>query len=214
MKSFVDNDIIHKLAALDLLGEADRIFGAGRDERIVLPTARFKFLLHQRAKAEQRYGLSVVPRIETFLGSATELASAMNEDDQAILNKVVGIDQGEALFFSAASRDPDSVLFTGDKRSLRALASAPTCAEIVARLRSRVVCFEQVVVIAIRELGFGAVRDRALGALGSDRVLQSAFGSGAAATEANVTAALRAYVPSTEADGAGLLRVLVDDPPH
>lgn len=101
MTHFVDNDIIHKLAALDLLGEADRIFGAGPDERIVLPTARFKFLLHQRAKAEQRYGANVVPRIAALLGSASELASAMDEDDQAILNKVVGIDQGEALLFSA-----------------------------------------------------------------------------------------------------------------
>lgn len=106
------------------------------------------------------------------------------------------------------------MLFTGDKRSLRSLASAPTCAEIVARLRLRVVCFEQVILIAIRTLGFSVVRDRALGALECDKVLQNAFGSGAAATEANATAALRAYVPSTEADGAGLLRALLDDPPN
>jgi hypothetical protein len=57
-----DNDIIHKLAACDLLDDALAALSLARTDVYVLPTAKYKFRIAQRnvAQAEQRYGAEVL----------------------------------------------------------------------------------------------------------------------------------------------------------
>jgi len=191
---FVDNDIIHKLAAFDLLDETWRALAQPESSVRILPTARFKFHVAKNpAKGVKRYGEVVFERIRQFVLSATEVEQT-NQEDEETLQGVLGIDAGEVILFSAASRDPHSILITGDKVAVRALVSTERCSAVVERLRGRVVSLEDVMLRLIRAHGFEYVQGRVVPMMQHDMAMRAVFGSGMRAKEADVVAALTAYV--------------------
>ena len=110
------------------------------------------------------------------------------------LPKLTGIHAGEAVLFSATIRFDYFILATGDKNSLRALASSPACQPIALRLCGHVICLEQIVTRVIQHFGFTHAKDKIVPARSCDTALRAAFGSGDAATESNVLAALDEYI--------------------
>jgi len=189
-----DNDIVEKLAILDLLDDALTAFDVPRSAVFVIPTLKLRIGGKKRAKAERRLGVEVVARILEFLGGVQEIRDDSPEDQQR-LDDLVGIDAGEAILLSATAAIPEFRLLTGDKRCLRAVATDPECAIIAHRIRGRVVCFEQILRCLIVRFGFGHVLDKVVPVLPScDTAVRTAFGSGARATEPNVLACLESYI--------------------
>jgi hypothetical protein len=190
-----DNDIIYKLAACDLLDEALAVLGMTHTDVYVLPTARYKFgITRNPARAEARYGPGVVARIRDFLVSVRELDVVGPPEELQLLAEVDGVDAGEAVLFAATMRFDHYLLATGDKNSLRAVASIPACQSIALRLCGHVICLEQIVTRVIQHFGFAYVKDKIVPARACDTALRAAFGSGDAATESNVLATLDGYI--------------------
>ena len=190
-----DNDIIYKLAACDMLDEALVALGVMYTDVYVLPTAKYKFgITKNPARAEARYGPEVVARIRNFLANVRELDVVGPSEELQLLAEIDGIDVGEAVLFSATVRFDNYLLATGDKNSLRAMASSPTCQPIARRLSGHVICLEQLVTRVIAHFGFAYVKDKVVPARSCDTALRAAFGSGDAATESNVLTALDGYI--------------------
>jgi len=115
-------------------------------------------------------------------------------EELQLLAAVDGIDPGEAVLFAATSQFSQYLLATGDKSSLRALVSTPTCRPIAQRICGHVICLEQIVKRVIQHCGFSYVQGKIIPARACDTALRVAFGSGCDATEANVLAALGSYI--------------------
>lgn len=88
---------------------------------------------------------------------------------------VEGIDPGDAIWLSVGASDPNSTVFTGDKRALRAVARDGACKQIVAQLAGRVVCLEQLVMDLFDEVGYAVVRAGVRNAPDADPSTSSAF---------------------------------------
>jgi hypothetical protein len=201
-----DNDVIHKLAACDLAAEALAALGLGFGDVRVLPTAKHKFgLTKNQAKAEQRYGPEVLARIRDLLGRVSEIDVVPPVHELEVLVETEGIDTGEAILFASAACLGGAMLATGDKRSLRALASSAACRGIAGRIAGRVICLEQIIYKVIGHLGFPRAKEKIVPARGCDTALRAAFGSGEAATEENVLAGLESYIAELRALPVALL---------
>jgi hypothetical protein len=175
--------------------EALMALGLTFGEVFVLPTAKHKFgLTKDRTKAKKRYGAKVFERIRDLLGRAQELDLVIPGNEMQLLAEVEGIDTGEVVLFAAAACMRHALLATGDKRSLRALASTPSCRSVALRIAGRVICFEQIIRKAIDHCGFPKVRDKVAPARDCDTGLRAIFGSGIESTETNVLAGLDAYI--------------------
>jgi hypothetical protein len=191
----LDNDIIHKLAACDLVEDALTALGLDFGDVLVLPTAKHKFgLTKNTPKAEARYGVEVFARIRALLEGVQEIDIELPAKEMQLLSDVEGIDTGEVVLFAATAYLDTAVLATGDKRSLRALALAPSCRPIALRIGPRVLCLEQIIRIVIGYFGFPQIRDKILPARSCDTSLRAVFGSGAEATEMNVLVGLDNYI--------------------
>lgn len=209
---FCDNDIVHKLAACNLLDDALSALGVSASDVYVLPTARYKFgVTKDRAKSERKYGKEVFRRIRDFLERVNEIDN-LCMDELRLLDDVVDIDHGEATLISATNVHSEYLLATGDKRCLHSLASNESCSPIADRLRGRAVCLEQVLRKIIEQFGFEHVKKRVVPAVcgepSCDTALRAAFGSGLDAVESNVVRTLDAYVQELQEMTAGMLATL------
>lgn len=190
MRCYLDNDALHKLAALGLVDEALAAIGA--DELRVLATAKFKFMVAKNPdKGRAKFGGVVWERLRAVL-EVTGGVGPTDAKDLDVLTDVLDIDEGEAVLFSAAARLPESVLVTGDKRSLQALAGAPSCEEIVRALSGRVLCLEQVIERLISHVGFETVVTRTTQSTLADASLSAVFGM--PRTPESVAEGLESYI--------------------
>jgi len=191
-----DNDIIYKLASCDLLDDTLKALNLTRHDVYVLPTAKYKFGITKRkiSKRKQLYPPDVVTRLREFFTNVQELEVPGAAEDLQILSGIDGIDSGEAILFAASSRYERYLLATGDKNSLRALATTAVCRPIALKIRGHVICFEEIICRVIRHFGFSYVKEKVLSSIGCDNALCVAFGSGRDSVEANVLAALTSYV--------------------
>lgn len=204
MRLFLDNDLVSKLAYLDLLELGVEACGAQIASARVLPTARFKLLVTKPAKGIERHGAAMHERLTRFLTQVEACPEAPAGDDASLKDV---LDAGEAILVSHASRSDGAMLATGDKRAIRSLAAAPMCAAITERLRGRVVCLEQVLLRIVERVGFEVVRDRivATGDIAFDMAVQAAFGSGSQAEERNACGSLERRVRELQREAAGML---------
>ncbi len=109
------------------------------------------------------------------------------------------IDDGEALLttyvYQILQADPSfqALIFTGDKRYFRALASL-SIPILQASLPHRFWCLEQLIHRAIGTYGFETIRDKIVPVRECDMVLKAVFGSGPLATENNSMQTLNSYI--------------------
>ena len=194
MICLTDNDVLLKLATWNLLEETVEVLETTREEIFVLPTAKYKIKTDRRGELAARHGPEGIGRALDFIDSVQTITKGSDPDEQAAMIAVKGIDEGEELLFSA-TRDEDAFLIaTGDKRSLKALADAPTCAAIYDRLCGRVICLEQIVARLIPHVGFEYARSQIVPFRECDTGMKSTFGSGHLAEEANVQRSLAARI--------------------
>lgn len=189
-----DNDIVEKLAVCDLLDDTLAAYEATRSDVCVVPTLRYRIDGKAKARAERRLGEAAVARILDFLQGVQEIRDYSSED-HALLADIDEIDAGEVVLLAATATAADFLLMTGDKRCLRKLATCPECHAIAARVQSRVVCLEQMILRLIDRFGFDHVLSKIVPVLfGCDTALRAAFGSGIHSTESNVTECLQDYI--------------------
>jgi hypothetical protein len=152
----LDNDVLLKLARYDLQDEFLRTC-SGDLPHYVLPTAKYRFYLSNKRKGVAFAGSrDAFTRLKRLLATATEITEEPSPEVSVALLAVPGIDPGEALLYAIASLDPESLLLTGDKRSLAALGSSQAI-PAVDSIKGRVKCFEQVVAELIQAHGAGVI---------------------------------------------------------
>lgn len=144
----VDVDALVKLAHWGLLGELEGAIGIPPERQATLESIRFRAarrdrkLFHDAAVAD-------------YLAIAlSHFGAAWRPDAEVVarLQSIAGLDAGEIALIAMLCSDPQSILVTGDKRALRALA-ASGLEDIVERVAGRIACLEQVVLSALGHLG-------------------------------------------------------------
>ena len=195
MLVLTDNDVVQKLARCDLYQEFLRAFGVSFDDIQILPTARYVLT---STKFQKRLDAASVTRLNAFFDAVKDIAAEPNWDDLTALAEQPRIDQGEAALFSIGAATPDSLVATGDKRSLISLVEAAAtnafCVQIVTRLANRVICFEKVIHQIVTHFGFQTVRDKLIRGRECDSALAIVLGSGFEATESSVLEGLHSYI--------------------
>jgi hypothetical protein len=197
---FLDNDILLKLSAVDLLDESIAALGFNPEDLRVLDTARHVFR-HNR-KVSTKYSEVVRNRAMEFVKTCQTIVPEAT-GEFIVLNRL--LDVGEATLVAATCEVLPFVLMTGDKRCLQVLAAQVELAEVRERLQGRVICLEQVMLRLIQRSGFDWVKARVVPMMACDMALQACFGSGELATETNVVEALEAYIAALRQDAPGLL---------
>lgn len=206
MICLADNDVIFKLAACDLLDRALHVLGLSRDDVFVLNTIKYQLQKQRRrTKLEAKYGREGVKRALEFVLSVHEIDSEPDLDDLATLAVVEDIDSGEAVIFAATKGSSDSILLMGDKRALTAICSANSCSSICARLKGRVICFEQIISL-ICAAEFDSAKPKIVTAISCDTVLQIVFAGRLEATLDAVNEGLDSYIADLRRHTGALLR--------
>ena len=202
--AIVDNDFIEKSAAVLILSDLPELLGVPADGLRILPTAKWRYTEKRRKKVVTRLGEDAVNTILAFCDRTASVPEADSADMEALAS-IQNVDEGELMLASYASRQPDSLFATSDKRCIIALATAPSAVDLAARLSGRVVCFEQVVSRAVAKFGFEDVRARVVPNMVCDLALRSAFGSGLLATWPNVESTLDGHVANLRGLSGALL---------
>ncbi|MGC4005757.1 MAG: hypothetical protein QM811_22610 [Pirellulales bacterium] len=196
---YIDNDIICKLCACNIVAEAMGALGVEWGDIRILSTAKYSLRVASRRETGiVQFGASH-PRICDFVSRCADIQYRRGADI-GILSGIHNIDDGEAILFSAANQQSEVTLITGDKRSIRALANSPRCAAIARNLEKRVVCFEQIVLLCIEHHGYEAIRGLVVDGIPGDGALEKAFGIGAVHPEAHAVDCLTRYVQTLRSE--------------
>ncbi|MUK63240.1 hypothetical protein GNP81_10365 [Aliivibrio fischeri] len=218
MTLLIDNDIVYKLAQLDLLNNATSLLNDRYGDLEVLNTLRFKFCPVQaskRVRQERKHTAEVINRIEHFIDTAvTEIDCEIT--DSALLEAMAvsdgGLDVGEMQLLQTMIERDESSMFTGDKRFLKALAQDENVSVHSEKLTESFVCFEQIMIFLIKEFGFDYVKDKFVSALDSglkvDSTLSMCFQGRELAEESRVFENLELNVASLRRGTLSLLSTL------
>ncbi len=192
-----DNDILLKLASCDLFDEFMVAFSVTLSDIRVLNTAHFSLI---RTKHKKRIGDTGFNRLNEFLATVsvidhepelTVIAALTEQTDK-------NIDAGEANLFASCSEISDSVIVTGDKKSLVGLVEASKedsmCDNLCKSLSNRVFCFEQVLIRILDSHGFNTLLQKLIEGRGCDTGLSLWLGHHLTPSEAEFREGLQSYL--------------------
>ena len=175
---FADNDILLKLAEYDLLLNACTALRTESPKIRFQPSTKHVLLRMKDKSAKGRsvpYSTAAMDRAIAFVESAVCVTSAADLD---WVQGVEGINIGEAQLASwTVEADEDSVLLTGDKRFLKALAGSSAAKAVFDALRGRVICLEEILRAVILSDGVDCVRKAVKAAPWCDTAISLVFGS-------------------------------------
>jgi len=202
--ALVDNDVMEKLALLDLFEEFESLEVCA-DGALLLTTARFRYRSGGAPKKlKKKYGEAARDRVV-----AVSQAGEPLPETTVLLPALVGIgdvDPGEAELFSAAMILEGQHVLTGDKRCIQALALAAAenvaVAAIVGALAGRVMCLEQVMWALVKRHGADVIRARVKAVPGVDMSVTAIFAS------ADLESECRYRIEEVRLMAAGLLHPL------
>ncbi len=197
---FLDNDIILKLSAFDLLDATIEVLKTSPENLRVLGTARYVF--QKNSTVSKKYSEVIRERAIDFVKGCVRV-NPVTSPDFSVLEPI--LDVGEATLVAATREVSPFILMTGDKRCLQTLTTQVELGEVAERLWGRVICFEQVILLLIRQQGFETIKQHVLPMLDCDMSLKACFGSGGKAIEENVVLTLEGYVVALEKSAIGLL---------
>ena len=143
--NFLDNDIVLKICQYKLEDHFYNVCAPAESIRI-LPTLKYKFQLNIPEKAVlYAKNEENLTRLKRFVESVDE--ADLDIESNQLLDKFQDIDQidaGEAVLFVLTILSDPSLTFTGDKRSINALAKIND-PEIYEALKGRIKCLEQTI---------------------------------------------------------------------
>ncbi|PMB10303.1 hypothetical protein CEN49_04410 [Fischerella thermalis CCMEE 5273] len=202
----IDNDALLKLARYGLLDESIALFGCVPTSVRVLATAKYSLF---PAKNRLRFckDEESAARLEAFLRSSIPLdAGAADPDLLDALNAVQNIDAGEALLLAVGATDENTLVITGDKRSLTALCTNDSVTQIANALVGRVVTME-VLFSYLVEYQFAHVQDCVRSNPDVDIALRIVFGVSNPTSFESVQEGLSSYIKNLRAVTRTLLYV-------
>jgi len=199
----MDNDVILKLAATQLLEDWEKqVAKPGHEIRVIVSAKHF---FRKKSDLPLKYGAAAIPVAIAFAARAKIVSDATNPKEFELLNRLAGIDSGEAALFSAAVGLPDYLVVSGDKIGMRALEQGAGCGDIRRRLKGRVIAFEQVFLALLERGNFAGIREQVVTAERVDKVLQVAFGLGLETTLEKATEAMEYYIAALRKQTGDLL---------
>lgn len=211
MDLLLDNDVICKICAYGLGAELISTYSSSTIH--VLPTAKYVFGTakpkNKQVKYEQKYGKETCDNISHFLSQVQEV-SWVDATTPAVvdMSMIYNLDEGEAVLFAAAAdRAPKSFVVTGDKRSIRVLATDDRCATIRRALDRKIICFEQAMLDLIDVFGFTHIRTKVASVIPGDPAVQKAFANGQNTDEMIATSIFKSYVNKLRQASKNLLRM-------
>jgi hypothetical protein len=215
----VDNDILLKLIAFQLMDETLDLLGLSLNSLRVLSSAQFVFRDRQKQQSQQEkpkqqgYTDEIWEQAIAFCKCCQTLDPFGLELEPSILNEykqlapfAEEINEGETALILATARSADFLLLTGDKKCLQTLPRIPR--SIYRRLQGRVLCLEQIILKLIDHLGFERVQILIQPAIQCDQSIQFCFGYSRPAPESQVRHALQSCIDQIHHLAPGLLGTL------
>jgi hypothetical protein len=202
----IDNDALLKLARYGLLDEAIALFESTPTDVGVLATAKYRLL---PAKNRLRFckDEESAARLETFLKTSNPLDAGLADPDLLdVLNAIPNIDAGEALLFAVGANKRDTLIITGDKRSLAMLCSYDSVADVSKALAGRVVSME-VLFSMLTEYQFPLIQERVRDKPDVDMTLKLVFGVTVPADFESVKKGFNSYISDLRSRTGTLLYV-------
>lgn len=179
MAVLLDNDVVLKLAQLDLLNDGCELLTKKYGQLYVLDT--FKYQLRGKS-AIRRYGTEAIERAQHCLDQETFLIFSESITDQRLIdlqNNYDNLDEGEMRLVQGLLNHHE-LLLSGDKRFLKAIAETGFIED--AALNNRFVCLEQIICFIINELSLEHVNAKAtiafMGEFRVDSALRTCIGNG------------------------------------
>jgi hypothetical protein len=205
----LDNDIILKLATCGLFEKTLNTFGVEINQVKILETFQYKF---KREPQQKRKKNPVKYNLEDAL-SVVETCDKIsinniNQEDFIQLQKIEGIDVGEAILLSYVSylnkQNNLSYLLTGDKRCLKKL-NVPETNQITGYLEGKIWCLEQLILKDIEIYGFNCIKEKVYPFRDCDTNLKLIFGYSRESAEQQVRGALTTEIRQLRKETGNLL---------
>ncbi len=201
---FFDNDIILKLAACDLF--YDVVSSLGLEEADLRVRYSNQFYFKKKKKVSENYSEDIRNYAITIVQKSSKVQEELVDIEQlSNLQKIEGIDSGEAILTLAAMAEESFYIATSDKNYIEALAGATQIEAIKTKLSGRIICLEQAIKIIILSQGFEAVLTKVLPSRQCDKALHAIFGSGERCTQDNVMMSLDGYIQDLKNKSGDLL---------
>jgi hypothetical protein len=202
----IDNDALLKLARYGLLAEALALFECTPTDVRVLAAAKYR-LLPAKNRLRCCKDEESAARLEAFLKTCNPLDAKLADPDLLdVLNAVPNIDAGEALLFAVGANNRDTLVITGDKRSLEALWSHDSVADISKALAGRVVSVE-VLFSMLTESQFTLIQQRVRDKPDVDMTLKIVFGVSVPADFESVKKGFNSYISDLRSRTGTLLYI-------
>ncbi len=149
----VDTDILLKTCAYQILDEICAELEIALNNLGILGDTRYVLAIRDRAKCDAKlhstigaqYLIDRFSKFEKFEPTPEEGDLAANIIKEAQIGAPGDLDEGESILFSICATRGLPLLFTGDKRSIRALAKMPDTFGVKGKLTGQIWCLEQLV---------------------------------------------------------------------
>lgn len=211
MALLIDNDVVDKLAELDLLQEAGELLRSKFGDLIILDTLKFRLCPKKSSKRKKRNDI-VMGRIESFIENGVIEISLEVTNEQllnAIEEDVKGLDIGEMQLLQALFDKNNEMLLTGDKRFLKALVNTPSLDDTLKTVDESFICFEQIILFLMSELDFEFIKTKFVLALNMglklDATLKQCFEGQDEAVKSQVIQNLNTHIEYLRQESGQLL---------
>ncbi|MBP9888373.1 MAG: hypothetical protein KBF93_18890 [Leptospiraceae bacterium] len=174
------------------------MFGVTQKELFVTNSCKFYFLKNKRLK--EKYPQSILNRCLDFC----ERVSVIEDFDDEMngrLSSLEDIDPGEAMLFAASVLYSESIILTGDKRSIESLANF----EDKEKFKNRIMILEQIIQRYIALKGFDVIKNKVIPFKEFDTSIRAIFGSGDLSNLENVEIVLISYINDLRSKTGNLL---------
>lgn len=201
----IDSDVFILLAGSDLLMPALSLLGIQPADAQRLPALEYQLQRSSRwarvyPEGVRRMALAACRRIPPLTERPTSDAALQQ------LIAVEAIDEGEALVFALMIEQHGLYLASGDKRAMRALATAPHLRQVRDGIAGRVLCLESLLRLLVERQGLEAIADALPPVRDQYQTLRVAFSAGVATTKMSFDAAITGYLTDLIRDtGPGFL---------
>ena len=153
----IDNDIIYKANAFDLLDTFLRAIGVARSDTNVLGSAKFVVAQLIKCSRPEENQEEELARFYEFIAVATTL-EPVDEDlklaariEELAQEENLPIDTGESLLFAITINSEFELLVTGDKRAIKGASRLVDPLPELHNLSSKIAILEQLVRLSITE---------------------------------------------------------------
>jgi hypothetical protein len=182
IKFLIDNDVVIKLAQMDAYADALAAISVNPNSVGSLGVMlRYMGLEGEQLRLKRTRTQAEADRLYKVLRTITAVEPTLEEQTlaallmKAIIEAQLDMDEGEVALIAITLKRSETEMATGDKRAIRALPALEVlCAEL-AKLRGRLICFEQLIKHLCQKQGLPRIRNAVLAARHADQTITMAY---------------------------------------